>query len=82
MLDRSAEIDDLAQRIFLAEHFCSRSIQAAEPDESVDEVRLWMELNDFDQAIQGSPPEQVILHVSMEEVYPERRVGAVNFAIC
>jgi len=50
MLERSAEIDDLAGRIFLAEHFCSRTIQAPEASEPVGEVRVWMELNDFDQA--------------------------------
>lgn len=81
MLERSAEIDDLAGRIFLAEHFCSRVIQAPEPYERVGEVHLWMELNDFDQApIAQSAGAQVVLRGDLVSVAPDRPVGEVAMA--
>ena len=74
MLERSAEIDDLAGRIFLAEHFCSRAIQAPEASEPVGEVRVWMELNDFDQApIARSAGTQVVLRSALVGVAPDPR---------
>ena len=76
MLERSAEIDDLAARIFLAEHFCSRDIQAPEPSEPVAEVHTWMELNDFDQApLAGSNGDRVILRSDLADQPAQRLVG-------
>jgi len=50
MVERNAEIDDLAGRIFLEEHFCSRTIQAPKASEPFGEARVWIELNDYDHA--------------------------------
>lgn len=81
MLERSAEIDDLAGRIFVAEHFCSRAIQAPEASEPAGEVRLWMELNDFDQApIARSGGMQVVLRSSLVGVAPDRPVADLAMA--
>ena len=81
MLERSAEIDDLAGRIFLAEHFCSRAIQAPEASEPAGEVRVWMELNDFDQApIAQSAGMQVVLRSALVSVAPDRPVADVAMA--
>ncbi len=81
MLERSAEIDDLAGRIFLAEHFCSRNIQEPEPSESAGEVRVWMELNDFDQApLAHSEGTQVVLRSALQEVPADRCVADVAIA--
>lgn len=81
MLERSAEIDDLAGRIFLAEHFCSRAIQGPDASEPAGEVQLWMELNDFDQApIAGSAGQQVLLRTSLVGVAPDRPVAAMAMA--
>ena len=82
MLERSAEIDDLAARIFLAEHFCSRDIQAPEPSEPVAEVHTWMELNDFDQApLAGSNGDWFILRSELADqpAQPIRRRAAFRF---
>jgi len=81
MLERSAEIDDLAGRIFLAEHFCSRAIQAPEASEPVGEVRVWMELNDFDQApIARSAGKQVVLRNALVGVAPDCPVADMAMA--
>lgn len=81
MLERSAEIDDLAGRIFLAEHFCNRTIQAPEPGEPVGEVRIWMELNDFDQApLAHTAGTQVVLRSALQGVSPDRCVAEVAMA--
>ena len=81
MLERSAEIDDLAGRIFLAEHFCSSTIQAPEPSEPVGEVRVWMELNDFDQApLAHSAGTQVVLRRALQGVSPDRCVAELAIA--
>jgi hypothetical protein len=81
MLERSAEIDDLAGRIFLAEHFCSRTIQAPEASEPVGEVRVWMELNDFDQApIARSAGKQVVLRSALVGVAPDCPVADMAMA--
>lgn len=81
MLERSAEIDDLAGKIFLAEHFCSRAIQAPEAGEPVGEVRVWMELNDFDQApIARSAGTQVVLRSALVGVAPDRPVADMAMA--
>ena len=80
MVERSAEIDDLAGRIFLAEHFCTRTIQAPEPDEPAGEVRVWMELNDFDQApLAHSAGSRVVLRSALEGLPPEQRVAEAAF---
>lgn len=50
MLNRIEEIDQLATNIFLAEHFCTRSLQQPDPQEAAESAHLWMELNDFDLA--------------------------------
>jgi hypothetical protein len=81
MLERSAEIDDLAGRIFLTEHFCSRTIQAPEPAEPVGEVRIWMELNDFDQApLAHTNATQVVLRSALQTLPPDQRVVEVAIA--
>ena len=81
MLERSSEIDDLAGRIFLAEHFCSSTIQAPEPSEPVGEVRVWMELNDFDQApLAHSAGTQVVLLSALQGVSPDRCVAELAIA--
>jgi hypothetical protein len=78
MLERSAEIDNLAARIFLAEHFCSRDIQAPQPSEPVGEVRVWMELNDFDQApLAGSNGKWIILRSELADQPAQRPIGAL-----
>ena len=81
MLERSAEIDDLAGRIFLAEHFCSSTIQAPEPSEPVGEVRVWMELNDIDQApLAHTAGTQVVLRRALQGVSPDRCVAELAIA--
>jgi hypothetical protein len=81
MLERSAEIDDLAGRIFQAEHFCSRTIQSPEPSEPVGEVRFWMELNDFDQApLAHTDGTQVVLRSALQTLPPDQRVDEVAMA--
>ncbi|MCH9713429.1 MAG: hypothetical protein K0U63_02600 [Cyanobacteria bacterium] len=81
MPERCAEIDDLAGRIFLAEHFCSRAIQAPEASEPAGEVRVWMELNDFDQApIAQSAGMQVVLRSALVSVAPDCPVADVAMA--
>ena len=81
MLERSAEIDDLAGRIFLAEHFCSRQIQAPEPAEPAGEVRIWMELNDFDQApLARTDGGRVVLRSDLIDGSPDRPVDELAIA--
>lgn len=76
MLERSSEIDDLARRIFLAQHFCSRDIQAPAATETVAEARTWMVLNDFDQApLAESNGERVILRAELDDQPLDRCVG-------
>ncbi|MCP9925666.1 DUF3293 domain-containing protein [Synechococcus lacustris C3-12m-Tous] len=80
MFERSAEIDDLAGRIFLAEHFCSREIQEAEPNDPVGEVRIWMELNDFDQApIANSAGTKVVMRSTLLNV--DQDLPVMYFAV-
>lgn len=80
MFERSAEIDDLAGRIFLAEHFCSRDIQEAEPNDPVGEVRIWMELNDFDQApIANSAGTKVVMRSTLLNV--DQDLPVMYFAV-
>lgn len=80
MFERSTEIDDLAGRIFLAEHFCSREIQEAEPDDPVGEVRIWMELNDFDQApIANSAGTKVVMRSTLLNV--DQDLPVTHFAV-
>ncbi len=81
MLGRSAEIDDLAGRIFLAVHFSSRTIQAPVPAEAVGVVRIWMELNDFDQPpLAHTDGTQVVLSSALQTLPPDQHVHEIATA--
>lgn len=78
MIERNTEIDDLVGRIILAEHFCSRDIQEPEGSEKAGEVRVWMEINDFDQApIAQTAGQKYVLRSVLSDLDPDRPVSEV-----
>lgn len=81
MTERSFEIDDLAERIFHAEHFCTRDIHSPDPSEAASEVLTWMNLNDFDQApIAKTGGNQIVLRSALLDAQPNHPVGELAIA--
>jgi len=76
MLHRLSEIERLATDIFLAKHFCTRSVQQYEPNERAKDVLLWMELSDIDYApVAGSNGQQFLSRDTLRTAAPNQLVG-------
>lgn len=75
MLDRFEEIDQLATHIFGVRHFCTRDIRQPTPNDHVRDVRLWMELNDFDLApVAGTNGGLVVRRDALKDADPTTTV--------
>jgi hypothetical protein len=73
--DRFEEIDQLATHIFAVRHFCTRDVRQPTANDLARDVRLWMELNDFDVApIAGTNGELVVRRDSLNAADPETKV--------
>lgn len=75
MHDRTSEIDDLAARVFLAEHVCTRDVQEPDDDDDARDVALWMEVASYDYApVKGSRGRRLLRYRDLVDSLPGSRV--------
>lgn len=72
---RFEEVDQLATHIFVVRHFCTRDVRQPSVSDHARDVRLWMELNDFDVApVAGTNGAVIVRRGALNAADPMTRV--------